>query len=653
MRINKLAIQNFRNHKATAIEPDRLNIFLGRNNSGKSSILAAIEWALTGRNNWTDRAGRGAGDLITRGEKGCQVGLELEGFGSIVRATPPHTLAAGKTRSVQDGQAAIYHHLGVEEKLVQLVMNAGTFTGMSPLDQKAFLFSLCGISFTAEDISSAVFNHAQGSGKDMAREIANRAKALVPRGIDGDPGILEGMEKRAREMRKEAKKDLERTRSALAELELPNIPNGYELDDKETVVRQLDELENEKNSLLKAHGERRAAEKNITLCRDRVNSLTSETERLAAEKDGLEQQAGDADQAELTRELNRLVERKEQLAGVISEFDREIAALKAASQAKDEVAAKLREFNGRCPLAPEIIACRMSGNEVAELAGKLDTEIKDGAQKIKHLQSQIENLQVEKEGLREQKAHIEKTLSGLAGIRQEINNLEAAIARSQREINNTWQEASAWEEALHTSGADPEAIDSLQEQIIRGREILRQLEIAEHGRQQAAQLQKDLEILEQEVAIVEHLVKALGPDGIRKSLLGGQLNTLTNQLNSQLAAYTEGHYQLTWQKDFTPLITQNGHSLPVKLLSKSEQLRVGIAFQAAIAKQVGLKFLAIDEVDMLDQDNRDLLTGSLLEVLDEFDQIMLFCTVGDVLPKNPNLPGVKMFWLESGAVREL
>ena len=43
MKINRLAMQNFRNHKDTAIDLDKLNIFVGRNNSGKSSILAAIE----------------------------------------------------------------------------------------------------------------------------------------------------------------------------------------------------------------------------------------------------------------------------------------------------------------------------------------------------------------------------------------------------------------------------------------------------------------------------------------------------------------------------------------------------------------------------------------------------------------------------------
>ena len=47
-----------------------------------------------------------------------------------------------------------------------------------------------------------------------------------------------------------------------------------------------------------------------------------------------------------------------------------------------------------------------------------------------------------------------------------------------------------------------------------------------------------------------------------------------------------------------------------------------------------------------------LLTGTLLGMLGQFDQIMLFCTVGACSPK-PRLPGVKMFWVEDGAVSEL
>ncbi|MCL6558659.1 MAG: hypothetical protein K6U74_07605 [Firmicutes bacterium] len=237
-------------------------------------------------------------------------------------------------------------------------------------------------------------------------------------------------------------------------------------------------------------------------------------------------------------------------------------------------------------------------------------------------------------------------------MENEISFLDMAIDRAQKELAGVEEELAGIEEAK-AGEVDPEAVNYLDERIAKGREIFRQLDLAEHGRRQAAQLQADLKMLQKEVEILETLVKALGPDGIRKNLFGDQLKAFTNQLNSILTLITEGHYQLTWDSDFTPLIRKNGSLLPIKLLSKSEQHRVGIAFQTAIAKQAGLKFLAIDEVDMLDQDNRDLLTGTLIDQMDEFDQIMMFCTIGDVEPQNPGIPGLKMFWVEDGNVKEL
>jgi exonuclease SbcC len=237
-------------------------------------------------------------------------------------------------------------------------------------------------------------------------------------------------------------------------------------------------------------------------------------------------------------------------------------------------------------------------------------------------------------------------------VENEISFLDMAIERARKEMAGAEEELARIEETK-AGETNPEAVDYLDERIDRGREILRQLDLAEHGRRQAGLLQADLKAIQKEVEFLEALVKVLGPDGIRKALFGDQLKDFTELLNNQLSLITEGRYQLTWDDDFTPLVRQNGSLLPLKLLSKSEQLRVGIAFQTTIAKQAGLRFLAVDEVDMLDQDNRDLLTGTMISQMDEFDQTIMLCTVGDVTPKNPEIPGLKMFLVENGNVKEL
>ncbi|MDD3654845.1 MAG: hypothetical protein PHO01_11835, partial [Desulfotomaculaceae bacterium] len=153
----------------------------------------------------------------------------------------------------------------------------------------------------------------------------------------------------------------------------------------------------------------------------------------------------------------------------------------------------------------------------------------------------------------------------------------------------------------------------------------------------------------------ELLVKAFGPDGLRLSSLTGVLGPFTARVNKNLTELTDGDYTVDFAPDLSPIVSHAGAAVPARLLSTSEQMRVGIAIQEAIAAHLGLRFLAIDGADLLDQDNRDLLTGFVCDRAEagEFDQVLVFSTVGDVPPANPGLPGVKMFWVENGTVREI
>lgn len=666
MFIKKLSSRNFRNLKHDTIEPAKLNIFVGPNNSGKSSILAEAEWGLTGRNQWTDRAGRGANDLINREAKDCQVWMEIVGLGGIVRSMPPHTLSVGKNRGIQESQADIYNHLGADEQHIHIGLNTGAFINLTLAEQKNYIFGICGITCTADNIAAATEQYLSGTGlhQDQAREVAARVIDLLPPGFGGDPAILEGMEKRARDERRLAKRDLERNRAALAENQLPGLPEGLALEDKEAVTGQLAELEAEKSELLKAYGARQAAEKNIALCREKATQLAAELARLQSTKAALEREAAGSategepggpgqDRAELAADLTRQKEQLEQLALTAVQLERELAGLLAADRNRQAVMDTLQDFDGRCPLAPGQIACRMSGQELDELVNQLAIASDADSPQINKLQSDLQTNLAAKLELQQRIDGLNQALAALDNAERELRSLETALERTRSELADIRQEEAEWEAALRVGSAGPEAIDRLQGRIDQGRELLHRLECVEHGQLQAGQLQQALQAMEHELAVTEHMVSALGPDGIRKILLGDRLDGFTGAVNDMLAACTEGRYQLAWQEDFTPLITLQGQPLPLKLLSRSELLRVSIALQAAIAKWTGLNFLAVDEVDILDLDNRELLTSSLLEVMDQFDQIMLFCTVGDVLPQNPGLPDVKMFWVEDGQVSEV
>ena len=104
MHIQKLAIQNFRNHRNSTIELDKMNIFIGRNNSGKSSILAAIE-ALTGRNRGPTVAERATWSPGKRKPPG---GAELPAWAAWSAMPPNLTAKAGTSRKDRPPSTTIW-----------------------------------------------------------------------------------------------------------------------------------------------------------------------------------------------------------------------------------------------------------------------------------------------------------------------------------------------------------------------------------------------------------------------------------------------------------------------------------------------------------------------------------------------------------------
>lgn len=70
MRITRLRLIHFRNHRRTDIEPGpSLNVFVGANAQGKSALLEAVELTATGRSHRAQRAA----ELITLGESWTRV----------------------------------------------------------------------------------------------------------------------------------------------------------------------------------------------------------------------------------------------------------------------------------------------------------------------------------------------------------------------------------------------------------------------------------------------------------------------------------------------------------------------------------------------------------------------------------------------------
>lgn len=682
MKINSLQIKDFRNHKETAIVLDRINFFVGHNNAGKSSTLAAIEWGLTGRCLWTDKAGRGASDLIRQGEKQAEVMLDIEDLGGVVRSLPPHTLHVNRISGVNEGQIALQNHLGVDESRLQIALNANAFLAMSQSEQRSFLFSAYGLSWSVQQVAEELLlwlGKEKFKDEDALR-LAAKAKRYYPKDLTAGPEIFEAMEKRAKEERKELKKDKQQVEAALAELGPATLkdylPQGI-TDSKE----HLAEMRSRRDEVLKACGasresqlRRQALQDKIIQTEDKISETHTKAARLSSELQGLQETTAISAEVKAEENIAAGSESNSEVnsgKGSHAEADTEaradetekalhhelVSANKAAAAARSKLEAlnraghSLNSEERRCPLAPDFLTCGLSKEQLDTVLVSLRNNYKLTSQELDNHEAAIKDTTDKLAALRLSQENSRARAKRVLSLQSEINsqhNLLEPLEANLADLNNELHNLPDGDEGLL------EELAQLEAAISQTESVLAQFDEAKLVAKRRESLLQDIQYLTAQVADLETLVKTLGPDGLRKDLLAGILEGFVGRVNDRLGRLTEGTYHISLGPDMTLLCCANGGPfLPLKLLSKSEQLRVGIAISEALSAASGLKFLAIDQADMLDQENRDLLTGMLLDTAEEFDQVMVFTTVGDVQPQNPGLPGVKMFWVEDGTVHEL
>lgn len=149
---------------------------------------------------------------------------------------------------------------------------------------------------------------------------------------------------------------------------------------------------------------------------------------------------------------------------------------------------------------------------------------------------------------------------------------------------------------------------------------------------------KNQKAKEAAVADLEKEVALYGPDGARATALAECIGAFSDSINKILQPFG-------WTLKFTvdPWdVLVNGRR--IRTFSKSERMRIGVAIQVAIAKQSGLSWVVVDEMDILNQAWRDVL-GRLL-VHCELDQVIML-TTREPDQKLPDFEGLKAYRLGS------
>ena len=605
MRFTALHLQAFRSCVNLELSLDAPRVFVaGTNAAGKTSVREAVKWALTGRCQGLDGKGAGVECLVPMGANGPRVSVALneQRIGAIARVwTPTESgfLVQGFTGPMQAQQQALYAKLKTDESFLAAVLDSSVFVGLHHAEAKALILSLLNVRIRL-------------TGDDHEYTLEE----------------IESLYQQAYEDRKLAKREL-------AKRGVPEAPPNEEMPTAEAVEGKLTTL---RETLRQTSTE-------IGTVTGRRQELARSLERLCS-KWSLKSPVS---ASELTRTDMAIQEGLEAAQGAVQEAEERLSlVMDGAQDAETPVEAapgstispqrrltvlnqtmdtlKGREGPDECVLDPSI-PCSTKATAFARWLKKAIAE-RD------KLDSTLSKRR-ESNGT-ETPSALKQAQTALT-LTQRTEQLTTLRQEEWLEERKQIQGLQADLSKLEDTSFGETAISNLKDRIANGERVLRDVRAYWQTRKDYEKAVAEHKTREEEVGRLETLVDVLGPKGVRQEALDSSLKDFEAAVNPYTKPFG---WAVAFQLDPWDVLV---NERPLRTYSRSEQHRLGIAVQLAIAEMSGLSFAVIDEVDMLDDANRTLLTKMLLAA--PLEQIVILATreAHEALPK---LKGVLAYRLE-------
>ena len=584
MRILKLTLKNFRSHTETVLDLDRFTFVRGPNGCGKSSIQMALEYLFTGRCEITDAAGRGAEALIRTGAKDLEVSATLENgeTTSRRRTSRSHIVELNGQRVPVDAAEASLEKRFAPTDVLSAVLHAGRFLEMSDAEQKRLLAQVV----------------AAGKG-DIPDEISDALRSIheEPPRLAGVADV-EAAYRRFYDLRAETNRVLK----ALGQMNKPDIPS--DLPPVGEVKKKLEDLRQQKERLVAQKAQGEAAWEST---QSRLKQMQAEIEEVLSEI------LSPSEEGELVGLASR--------QGGTEKLRQQRTGLIAEQKAIEASLAAVEGLAGKCPTCRRPISEDVKGEKIETLRERL-AEL-DGL-----IQGTNEELN--------ENAEIAAAASRLEGHRK-------ALARR---VKLEEEQAKLRSVPRPDTGDMESRMTILVERINKGERVLEKAQHLERAKERWEWYVDKTSTMEARSRVFDRLVEFLGPNGAMIGQISGRIGPFTEDLNRHLAAF-----RYSCSIAFEPFeirvstSEENRCGLSLKQLSESERFRFGAAFQIALAIVTGLRFVVIDRADVLDKENRKMLTGLLLN--SELDQAIVLAT-SDEAPPWSVPKGVKFVSLARG-----
>ena len=590
MQIREVNIRNFMGIESVDLSVNKpINIFVGENEAGKSSLRDAILWCLTGQARGL-KTHQDQAALIREGAKFAEVRIALgDGRAFIRRKTP-------KSPATETG-------FGVEPELPispDILCDPYVFLLLPEHMRRQMFFALLpGLQPTAESIFGKLsqdkrfepFNTA-----DCRKIVEGLAQVAAKAGFPA-------AEKEAVTRRREAK----RAKDTLGQVKEPEPEaligdRKYNLAsvDTENIERTLREVQEKRDELVKAKGQHEGDQARAQATKDRLEKLLSSVKGRLPSSDGT--------------------------AGIVAAVE---VSLTEAKERQKEIVTALAEMRGVVPAHfPETcpvhrVKCPNAGTPAtAGIPSASQVEIDLKKEELDEVSKVVAKLEVDLAQLKV----AAKAVAECQEIEKALLDLDLKLGQSL------------------PLGIEDE-IAQLDARTTTGHSLLNQVSQFLALKKQADEAKARLVETEQEALLYDCLAKAFAPDGIPSQMIAEAIGPM-NELLGVVAAYLFPGRTL----EITDKLDIELSGAPFITLSKSTKFRVGVAFQYALAKLAGARLLMIDEADILDPINRAALLNFLVAARDDFDTVMVFATSTNRPHKESSDGEVQFWWLDDGKV---
>ena len=618
----RLTVDHFRKIKHADLSLDRpVTIFQGMNGSGKSSLLGAIQVALTGQHPEWIRRGRGEKitDLKSWGARKGQVAVDFDDGLHVVR-----TLMSSQKLQVwdmaaegvawegamTDQQAALLARWDLTSEQLTTLLSARPLLDLPAAAQTDFFASLTGSELSGADLELRIATD-HPAAHELFRPTV-RFPDLV--GI----ALLDACEEAVREERKDAK-------VRLAGLQAPSVnvvpmPNDPEPTDADRARRQT--LFTEMAEGLRREGQITQAD---IVMDQAVEKAKAADEALAAVGEPSDEAEQLATLATLTEELELVQGQLEEARQTHTDADTKVVSLEHELEATQDRAKALRDaITDECTKCPH---CHQ----------RIDKEMLGGV--LDRADAEITRLEAQLATGRQEQANAFTTVTGLtttAGrTSRMVNDADTAIKEmyaARQDVltahERTTSDAAAAIVARNTLPepcdrealqAEADAIGALVMAWEQHHASLASATVAEDARQEADAVVDDWEWLVEQFGA--------GEGSYRTELLASGIADLEAAINQAIEPVL--HRSVVLPSGDTPLSLLSG-DMPVPAtpegMSGSELLRVQVALQYGLARALNFPLVLIDLEAALDYETRAAMLTLCRDLILEWPELRLLMT---------------------------